>query len=250
MAGKFKHILLELKGHLPFTALGSVLGILFMLLFRAISNGGGLGLFMIFHPLHVILSAIVSASMLTLHGGRKNLLFILIISYLAAVGTATVSDIVMPHIGASLLGLDIPSEGETHHIGHSEHTVADSDAHEEHGMHIGFIKEWYLVNPAAVIGIIIGFLLPHTKFPHAGHILISTWATLAYLLMRVYAEINIFSVAEMLLILFLSVWIPCVTSDIIFPLLFVRPDVEMKGPCPVHKLHSHPHAHFEQEQCK
>jgi hypothetical protein len=250
MAGKFKHILLELKGHLPFTALGTVLGIVFMLLFKTFSDSGGHALFMIFHPLHVVLSAIVSASILALHGGRKNFIFILIISYLAAVGTATVSDIVMPHIGASLLGLDIPSEGETHHIGHAEGTVAEGDTHAEHGMHLGFIKEWYLVNPAAIFGILIGYFLPHTKFPHAGHIFISTWASLAYLLMRVYSEINIFSVMEMFVILFLSVWIPCVTSDIIFPLLFVRPDVELAGVCPVHKLHSHPHTHEEESRCQ
>jgi hypothetical protein len=249
MAGKFKHILLELKGHLPFTALGSVLGVLFMLSFRAVSSKGGLGLFMVFHPLHVILSSIVSASMLTLHGGRRNFLFILIISYLAAVGTATVSDIVMPHIGASLFGLDIPSEGQTHHIGQDEQADTNGDAHTEHGMHLGFIKEWYLVNPAALLGIIIGFLLPHTKLPHAGHIFISMWASLAYLLMRVYTEINGLAIAEMFVILFLSVWIPCVASDIVFPLLFVRPDVEMAGVCPEHKWHSHPHVKIEKE-CK
>ena len=250
MAGKIKHILLELKGHLPFTALGSVLGIVFMLLFKTFLDSGGHTLFMVFHPLHVILSAIVSASILALHGGKKNLIFILIISYFAAVGTATVSDIVMPHIGASLLGLDIPSEGEIHHIEHSKQPDAVGEEHAEHKMHLGFIEEWYLVNPAAIIGILIGYFLPHTKFPHAGHILVSTWATLAYLLMRFYAQVNIFSVLEMFVILLLSVWIPCVTSDIIFPLLFVRPDVEIKGPCPEHHLHSHAHAHIEQELCK
>ena len=71
------------------------------------------------------------------------------------------------------------------------------------GIHFGFIEEWYLVNPAALIGVLIGYFLPHTKFPHSGHILISTWASSSYLLMRVYAEINILAVIEIFVILFL-----------------------------------------------
>lgn len=229
MDGKFKHILVELKGHLPFTAFGAFLGIGFMLIFRRVVGSGAQGshiLFSIFHPGHVILSAIVTTSMFRVHAFRKHFITILIIGYLGSVGIATLSDIVMPEIGSRLLGLNIPS-------------------HE--GIHLGFIEEWYLVNPAALIGILIGYFLPHTKFPHSGHILVSTWASSAYLLMRVYTEVDILAVIEIFVILLLSVWIPCCVSDIVFPLLFVKSDVELAGPCPAHRLHSHPHRHIKEE---
>ncbi|MBA7716898.1 hypothetical protein ES703_125982 [subsurface metagenome] len=247
MAGKFKHILVELKGHLPFTAFGAVLGISFMLFFRNVGDSSAHILFSIFHPGHVILSAIVTTSIFKIHASRKHFITILIIGYFGSVGIATVSDIIMPHIGSDLLGLNMPAHTELH----QEDSAADDEPGHNHehseGIHFGFIEEWYLVNPAALIGILIGYFLPHTKFPHTGHILISTWASSAYLLMRVYAEINIATVFEIFVILFLSVWIPCVISDIIFPLIFVRPDIELAGPCPDHSVHSHPHRHIQEE---
>ena len=61
---KARHILVELKGHAPFTCVGALLGIIFMLLFRNVSETGSWRLFAIFHPAHVVLSAIVTTSML------------------------------------------------------------------------------------------------------------------------------------------------------------------------------------------
>ena len=249
MSGKTRHILMELKGHSPFTAMGCLLGIIFMLVFRSAGISGSHSLFSVFHPFHVLLSAIVSASMIQLHSIQRSFVAVLVIAYLSAVGTATLSDIVMPHIGARVLGLDIPSESEIHSMGHSEEANGslEHDIKGRHKMHLGFIEEWYLVNPAAIIGIIIGFLRPHTKFPHAGHILISTWATVSYLLMDIGSTMTISVAMEVFAVLFLSVLIPCVLSDIVFPLLFVRPDVDMAGPCPDHILHSHEHIHKEKE---
>ena len=244
---KTKHILLELKGHLPFTTFGALLGIAFMLLFSRSSEKTSHILFSIFHPSHVILSAIVTTSMFKVHAFKKHFITILIVGYFGSVGIATLSDIIMPHIGSELLGLNMPTHTELHH---KDSEVADESGHihkHAEGIHFGFIKEWYLVNPAALLGILIGYFLPHTKFPHAGHILISTWASSAYLLMRVYTEINVLAMVEIFLILFLSVWIPCCVSDIVFPLVFVKSDIELAGPCPEHRLHSHPHRHIQEE---
>ena len=88
------------------------------------------------------------------------------------------------------------------------------------GLHLGFIEKWWLVNPLALGGIALALLWPHTKLPHAGHVLLSTWASLFHITMALGNEV---SFAEGLLIgtfLFLSVWMPCCTSDIVFPLLF------------------------------
>jgi len=261
---KAKHILVELKGHAPFTLFGALLGILFVLLFRNVGGTNSHTLFSIFHPAHVVLSAMVTASMFKLHATKKRLLLVLIVGYFGSVGIATLSDIVIPHIGTRLLGLDIPTHAELHlhnttstnkatttpENEHLEHTLSREFEHQEHKIHLGFIEEWYLVNPAALLGILIAFGLPRTKFPHAGHILISTWASSSYLLMNMRSEITVAAAVGIFATLFIAVWVPCCISDIVFPLLFVKSDLELTAPCPVHARHSHPHLHKQLEDCE
>ncbi|MHC4084687.1 MAG: hypothetical protein ACYSWZ_09575 [Planctomycetota bacterium] len=241
---KAKHILMELKGHAPFTLLGAVMGIGFMLVFRNISGGSRHTLFEIFHPAHVVLSAIVAASMFRLHAEKKRFVLVLAVGYFAAIGIATLSDIIIPHIGTELFGLNIPRHSQLHEVeptsADEEHT-AEADEHEGHGLHLGFIEDWYIVNPAALLGIFIAYFLPRTKIPHAGHILISTWASSSYLLMTVQSEITIAAVAGILVTLFIATWFPCCVGDIIFPLLFVKSDISLVGCCPDHTHHSHAH---------
>ena len=172
---KLKHILVELKGHAPFTLLGAVLGIGFMLIFRNVGQQGSHVLFAIFHPAHVVLSAMVTASMFWLHTSTKRVLLIILVGYFGSVGIATLSDVIIPYIGTRVLGLDIPAHGEVFHGSH-EHEEAtgltehEQEQHEHSKIHLGFIEEWYLVNPAAFLGILIAYYLPRTKFPHAFHI--------------------------------------------------------------------------------
>ena len=120
---KAKHILAELKGHAPFTSLGALLGILFMLLFRNIGTAGSHTLFAVFHPAHVALSALVTASMFKLHAAKKRFLLVLLVGYFGSIGIATLSDIVIPHVGTQLLSLDVPAHTELHH--HQQPTAAD-----------------------------------------------------------------------------------------------------------------------------
>ena len=246
---KLRHIFVELKAHAPFTLFGALLGIIFMILFKNVGGPGGRTLFAVFHPAHVVLSAMVTASMFKLHALKKRFVLVLIVGYFGSIGIATVSDIIIPHIGSKLLGLDVPVHAQVHH--HQE-TPAESQtnavpADEGHKIHLAFIEEWYLVNPAAVLGILIAFFIPHTKFPHAGHILISTWASSSYLLMNMEHRMSLVSGIGILVILFVSVWLPCCISDIVFPLLFVKSDLELAAPCPVHGRHSHPHLHKASE---
>jgi hypothetical protein len=191
----------------------------------------------------VVLSAIVTASMFKLHAARKNFALVLLVGYFGSIGVATVSDILIPHVGTKLLGLDIPTHEEVfHHEGttagreHDGHLHGEEAEHSEGGLHIGFIEDWYIVNPAALLGVIIAFLLPRTKFPHAGHILVSTWASSSYLLMNMESDLTVAAAAG----IFVTLFIACI-SDIIFPLLFVRSDLELAAACPHHWLHSHAH---------
>jgi len=188
---KSKHILAELKGHVPFTLFGAVLGIIFMLIFRKMVGASGHKLFAVFHPGHVILSAMVTASMFELHVAKKRFILVLVVGYLGSIGIATLSDIVIPHIGTKLFSLDVPAHSELHDEApgpdDEHHDEGDVEAHDGH-IHLAFIEEWYIVNPAALLGVIIAFFIPRTKFPHAGHVLISTWASSSYLLMNMASD--------------------------------------------------------------
>ncbi|MBD3380234.1 MAG: hypothetical protein GF408_07220 [Candidatus Omnitrophica bacterium] len=195
-------ILKELEHHAPFTAFGALTGIILMVVFRDMPHEVEHKLFYIFHPLHVVLSAVVTTAMYKIYQcgarGKCRILPLVLVGYAGAVGIATLSDSLIPFVGESLLGLP--------------------HAH----VHAGFIEEWYIVNPAAFLGIAIGYFWPRTKFPHAGHVLISTWASLFHVMMALGDETTLFVYAGIFVFLFISVWLPCCVSDIIFPLLFVK----------------------------
>jgi len=88
--------------------------------------------------------------------------------------------------------------------------------------HIGFIEKWWLVNPLALLGIAGGYFRPATRFPHAGHVLLSTWASLFHITMALGTEVNAATMILIAVFLFLAVWLPCCTSDIVFPLLWAK----------------------------
>ena len=202
-------ILRQLRSHAPFTIFGALSGIVFMLVFRNISYETSHTLFYVFHPIHVVLSAMVTASMYRLHTcervsgkclrGGCNLWVLLIIGYVGSIGIATLSDSVIPYLGETLLQMP------------------------HRHVHIGFIEEWWLINPAAILGIAIAYFWPATKFPHAGHVLLSTWASIFHITMAKSGALDPLSYAVIFVFLFLAVWLPCCVSDIVFPLLFVKP---------------------------
>jgi len=196
---KIKNITTELKKHAPFTLFGALTGIVLMLIFKNVSEKATFTLFYIFHPSHVVLSAMVTASMFQLHTKKTNFFLVLIIGYIGSIGVATISDSLIPYAGEVLLGLHAHS-------------------------HIGFIEGWYVVNPAAILGVLIAYFWPKTKFSHAGHVLLSTWASLFHILMALGSGISIPTGIVIFIFLFIAVWLPCCVSDIVFPLLFVKAD--------------------------
>lgn len=189
----------QMKVHAPFTALGTLNGIGIMIaLYRwqvplPISEG----LFWSLHPMHVLLSALVTTAMYVRHC-RPGYWSVLVVGYAGSVGIATLSDSIIPFLGEWML--DLPHRG----------------------IHLGFIEKWWLVNPLALAGIALGYVWPHTRVTHAGHVLLSTWASLFHMTMAMDNQLTVVSVMAMALFLFLAVWVPCCTSDIAFPLLFAR----------------------------
>lgn len=198
-----RQISIELKNHAPFTFFGAFTGIIVMIFFHQLQSHTSYTIFYILHPLHVLLSSLVTSSIFKIHKykGLKNghiLPLLLIIGYTGSVGIATISDSIIPFLGESLLNLP------------------------KKEIHIGFVEKWWLVNPMAFLGIAISYFRPTTKFPHGGHVLLSTWASLFHMIMALGNNLNIISYIGIFLFLFLAVWIPCCISDIVFPLLFVK----------------------------
>jgi hypothetical protein len=189
----------ELRQHAPFTAFGALTGIFIMVLLyqtrapRSFSHE----LFWSLHPLHVLLSALATTSMHRLRGGGR-LWSTVLIGYVGSIGIATLSDSLIPFVGEWLLRLP------------------------NRGIHLGFIEKWWLVNPLAALGIAIGYLRPRTTLPHAGHVLLSTWASLFHMTLAMNGDLTPSMAISIGIFMFLAVWVPCCTSDIAFPLLFVR----------------------------
>ena len=193
----------ELRHHAPFTFFGAAMGIIAIIFFQKLPQQLSLQIFYILHPMHVLLSALVTASMYEnykkskFHQEKYHVLILFIIGYVGSVGIATLSDSILPYLGESLLNL--PGKA----------------------VHIGFIEKWWLVNPLALFGITIAYLKPSTKFPHAGHVFLSTFASLFHITMATDHLLNWYIYPVIFIFMFISVWIPCCLSDIFFPLLFV-----------------------------
>lgn len=192
-------IIRQLKRHAPFTAIGTASGVVIMILlaWAHVSRGVSATLFWSLHPLHVLLSALVTVAMYRLHspGGWVRTI---LIGYIGSVGIATLSDSIIPFAGEWLLQLP------------------------HRGVHLGFIEKWWLVNPLALLGIVIGCAWPHTRITHAGHVFLSTWASLFHMTMAMGDVLMLWTAVASAVFLFLAVWIPCCTSDIVFPLLWVK----------------------------
>jgi len=193
---KIKVIFKELKSHIPFTLIGAFTGILLMFFFKSFPTEKLENLFYIFHPLHVFLSALVTASMFKIHRKGTSLLLFLLVGYVGSIGIATLSDSLIPFLGEALLKMP------------------------HRHPHIGFVEKWYVVNAVALIGIFVAYLRPQTKFPHAGHVFISTWASMFHILMAKSSGILLYEYIFIFVFLFLAVWLPCCVSDIVFPLFF------------------------------
>ncbi len=200
MGKKLQMISLEMKKHAPFTGFGTLTAVVIMALMFHLKLESSLSqkLFWIFHPIHVLVSAWATTAMYRLNCQKTDPGRLLMVGYLGSVGIATLSDSIIPFVGEMLL--DLPNRG----------------------LHIGAIEKWWLINPLAIAGIVMGRYLPSTKLPHAGHVLLSTWASLFHITMAAGGQFDVMMVILASAFVFLAVWIPCCTSDIVFPLLWTR----------------------------
>ena len=194
----------ELKRHVPFTALGALTGIIIVVIivFGNVPSHVSHTAFYTLHPLHVLLSAFVTTAMYMKY--RKGKVWaVILIGWTGSIGIATISDAMIPYLGGTLL-------------------------HARMEFHVPFIEEWW-TNLLALAGIAIGYWRQTTRIPHFGHVLLSTWASLFYFMSFGIAD-WIPLLPFIFLFLLLAVWIPCCTSDIVYPLLFMRKEPELPLP--------------------
>ncbi len=181
----------ELVTHIPFTAFGAVTAIGFMLIviwgdFLDTVSRSSETIFYILHPAHIVLSAVVTTAIYKTLGNGK-LWAVILIGFTGSIGIATLSDSIIPYLGAWLAVL--PGRE----------------------LHIGFIEEPWITIPPAFLGIAIGFWRPITKFPHAGHVLISTWASLFFIIMALGGNSNLAAISY-----HLSLPIPCRLDSLLY----------------------------------
>jgi len=200
-----KRIAHELKEHVPFTALGALTGIIIMVIVVLSNVPYHISdtIFHTLHPVHVLLSALVTTAMYMRYKKGK-IWAVILIGWTGSIGIATISDALIPYLGGSLLQAQME-------------------------FHVPFIEHWW-INLVALAGIGIGYWRQTTKIPHFGHVLLSTWASLFYIMAFGIADDWIPLLPFIFLILFLAVWIPCCLSDIVYPLLFVRKKPELSVP--------------------
>jgi len=200
-----KNILKELKHHIPFTIIGSILGVILMFFLYNLPKNISQNIFYTLHPIHILLSAIVTSSIYILYSGKNFKIWkLLLIGYIGSIGIATLSDSIIPYLGEILLNLP------------------------NRGIHLGFIEKYWLVNPLALFGICIAYFYPKTKLPHAGHVLLSVFASLFHIIMALGETISLFLIILSIIFIFIAVIIPCCLSDIIFPLLFIKKETSFK----------------------
>ncbi|MEM2480763.1 MAG: hypothetical protein QXG14_01860 [Candidatus Hadarchaeales archaeon] len=188
-------ILRELAHHAPFTLFGALTGLFLLLLtVNLVAGVGREFLFHLLHPLHLLLSATVTTAVyLKYERGRTEALAV---GFAGSVGICTLSDIILPYLGGHLLGMPLR-------------------------LHLCVVEHPWLVLPSTLAGVVLGMRRPTTVIPHSAHVLVSTYASTFYFTAFASPASWIPLLPLLFPLLFVSVWLPCCTSDFIFPLLFV-----------------------------
>ena len=203
---KGHHILIELGAHLPYSIFGVVVSIViigiltfFTIILKAqeLLPKAGQELFHIFHPVHILLSAIVTTAMFWKHERRFIKTFL--IGFAGSIGICGLSDILLPYFGGILLGTPMQ-------------------------LHICILEHPHIIISFAIIGVSAGFLVPgaiekSTEFSHSIHVLISSLASILYLISFGITE-WMHMIGGIFLVTILAVMLPCCLSDIAFPLIF------------------------------
>ena len=190
-------ILRELKHHLPFTLVVSLLaGVLVALafIFNLGSNGFLGEIFEVIHPAHVLVSAAATAAIYRKY--KKSVFAAGIIGIVGAILVGTISDVLLPWVAGNLFSFQTT-------------------------LHLPIIETPLLILGIAVVGSLVGIYIGLFKLNHSLHVFLSVFASLFYIL-AFSSEIGVIGVLVSSLVVFLVVYVPCCISDIVFPILFIK----------------------------
>ena len=203
----------ELREHLPYTIFSVAFGIVVLGILTFIAEimgqgdiaGPSRGLFHIFHPIHLLFSATATTAMFWRY--EKAFLKAVLIGFVGAVGICGISDIFIPFIAGFLLGVKMQ-------------------------LHVCIIQHPSLILPFVLTGIFAGFIIPDTTqkstiFSHTAHVLISSMASILYLIGFGFSDWT-HAAGAVFIYMVLAVIIPCCSSDIIFPLLLTKQDKQQE----------------------
>lgn len=152
--------------------------------------------FHLFHPVHMLFSAAATAAMFCRY--ERKILKGVVVGLIGAVGVCGFSDIVMPQLSLTFLGVETE-------------------------WHICVIEEPWLVLPFAFVGVLIGVAtagqgLHTTIYSHSLHVLASTMASIFYMVGPLGLTGWIDILGKVFLFIVVAVMVPCCLSDIVFPL--------------------------------
>jgi len=211
MKAGLRHLRKELLAHLPFSIFSTVGGMTLVAILTFIGRPfyqdelpvAFRELFHIFHPVHMLFSATATTAMFWRY--ERRLLKALVVGLAGAILVCGASDILIPHASGLMLGVRMH-------------------------FHVCIVEHPGLVLPFAAVGVVTGFLasghiVRATVFSHAVHVLISSSASLLYLVSFGLTD-WIHNAGWVFVFVVLAVMVPCCFSDIVFPLLVVTQEGE------------------------
>jgi len=204
----------ELMYHLPY-AIFSVCFSLAILSFlgyfsfgfadRTAVRKGANVLFHSFHFMHILFSA--TGTLITYYRFSKGILRGLFVGVFSALVFCTLSDAIMPYLAGKFLGVNMV-------------------------FHLCLFQELDNIIPFLIAGLVTGVVVGryhksndvfYSVFSHALHILVSSFASMFYLVANGHE--NWYSkIGPVFLFLTVCVVVPCIMSDIVTPMTFAKAD--------------------------
>jgi len=198
--------MVELAHHLPYSVSGVLVSVIIMGLLTFLAQIMGAqqqladsseNLFHIFHPAHILFSAVATTAMFWKHD-NKSVLKAIVIGFIGSLGICGVSDILIPLAGGMALGYKM-------HV------------------HVCLLEEPWLIISFAMVGVLAGLMVTKTfekstQYSHGVHVFLSSTASLLYLISFGVAN-WMQAIAGVFFVTVIAVMLPCCLSDIVFPLV-------------------------------
>jgi hypothetical protein len=161
---------------------------------------GSTAVFHIFHPIHVLFSAMATTAMFWRYD--RKVARAIIVGILGAVVVCGISDIMLPYLSGLLLGARMH-------------------------LHICILQHPGMIAPFLLVGVGVGLVAASaiersTIYSHSAHVFVSSTASLFYLVAFGLSR-WVDAIGYVFMVVVVAVMLPCCISDIVFPLLLVNP---------------------------